>query len=256
MQEILAMSHLTAGYKMKQVLENISLAVTAGQFVSIVAPNGTGKSTLLKTIAGVLPPLAGSVCIQGKVIECFSRRELAQRIAVVGSEVEASNYTVREMVVMGRFAHMSWFSGPSAMDLEIVQAALEDVKIADKQHCLCSELSQGERQKVIIARALAQQPQLLLLDEPTAHLDICNQFGILQLIKNLARDKNMAVIAVIHDLNLALQFSTELLFLKDGGILAYGKPKQTATLPILKQLYGMDFTLHCDAAATYVRPIV
>lgn len=256
MKEILEISNLTAGYKTKQVLANISLVVNAGQFVSVVAPNGTGKSTLLKTIAGVLPPLAGSVQIKGQPLSHFGRRELAQHIAVVGAEVAMTDYTVGEMVVMGRFAHMSRFSGPSTADQKIVQAAMEDVKIADKQHCLCSELSQGERQKVIIARALAQQPELLLLDEPTAHLDICNQFVILQLIKNLAQDKNMAVIAVIHDLNLALQFSTELLFLKNGGILAYGDPQQTATPAILKDLYGMEFTLHCDGAATYVRPIV
>jgi iron complex transport system ATP-binding protein len=256
MKEILSISQLTAGYKTKRVLEDISLVVSAGQFVSIVAPNGTGKSTLLKTIAGVLPPLAGSICIQGKAIGSFGRRELAQRIAVVGSEISMPDYTVREMVAMGRFAHMNRFSGPSAVDQKIVQAALEDVQIADKQYGLCSKLSQGERQKVIIARALAQQPELLLLDEPTAHLDICNQFSILQLIKNLARDKNLAVIAVLHDLNLALQFSTELLFLKNGGVLAYGEPQQTATPAILQQLYGMEFTLHRDAAATYVRPIV
>lgn len=256
MSDILAINKLTAGYKAKKVLENISLVVSACQFVSIVAPNGTGKSTLLKTIAGVLPPIAGTVHIQGQPIGKFSRRELAKRIAVVGSEVATPSYTVREMVGMGRFAHLSRFSGPSAADQKIVQGAMEDVKIVDKQHCLCSELSQGERQKVIIARALAQRPELLLLDEPTAHLDICNQFGILQLIKNLAQDKNMAVIAVIHDLNLALQFSTELLFLKNGTLLAYGQPQQVATSAILKQLYGMEFTLHHDGAATYVRPVV
>lgn len=256
MKEILGMCNLAAGYKAKLVLENISLTVNGGQFVSVVAPNGTGKSTLLKTIAGVLPPLAGSISVQGQAIGHFGRRELAQHIAVVGSEVATPNYRVRDMVAMGRFAHLSRFSGPSAADQEIVQRAMEDVKIADKQHCLCDELSQGERQKVIIARALAQQPELLLLDEPTAHLDICNQFSILQLIKNLGRDKDIAVIAVLHDINLALQFSTELLFLKNGGILAYGTPQQTATPAILKQLYGMEFTLHCDAAATYVRPIV
>jgi len=256
MRKILEINNLDAGYKSKKVLNNITLVVNTGQFISIVAPNGTGKSTLLKTIAGILPPLAGKVLIGNKALGDFGRRELAKKIAVVGSEITTPSYTVSEMVAMGRFAHISRFSGPSAADRDFVRAAMEDVKISDKQHCLCSELSQGERQKVIIARALAQQPELLLLDEPTAHLDICNQFNILQLIKNLARDKDMAVIAVLHDLNLALQFSTELLFLKDGGMLAYGKPLQTATPAILKQLYGMNFILHRDAATLYVQPVL
>jgi iron complex transport system ATP-binding protein len=254
MSEILTVQSLTVGYGSKKILADVAFAVTPGQFIGVIAPNGTGKSTLLKTIAGILPPLMGTILLEGKPLSFYSRRELAKRIAVVGSEMAAVHYTALQMVLMGRFAHIPRFSNAAAKDQAIVQAAMEDVGIWDKRHCLCDELSQGEKQKVIIARALCQQPELLLLDEPTAHLDICNQFGILQLIKNVASRNKIAVIAVLHDINLALQFSTHLMFLKNGRLLAYGEHQSLISTDILKILYDMDFTLYQDAAATYVRP--
>jgi iron complex transport system ATP-binding protein len=220
-----------------------------------VAPNGAGKSTLLKTIAGVLSPLSGTIFLKGKSLLGYSRREIAQQIAVVGSEVPGFGYTALQLVLMGRFCHISRFTAPGAQDYLLVQTVMEEVGIWDKRQCLCSELSQGEKQKVIIARALAQQPKLLLLDEPTAHLDISNQFSILQLIKDLACQKQMAVIAVIHDMNLALQFSTQLLLLKDGCTLAYGEPREVASMEMLKKLYGIEFTLYNKADTTYALPI-
>lgn len=251
---ILQVQSLNAGYGVKQVLEDINLTVNAGEFVSVVAPNGAGKSTLLKTIAGVLPSLKGIILLQGKKLTGYSRRETAEQIAVVGADTANYDYTALQTVMMGRFPHIRRFSGPTAADHAIVQAAMEDVGVWDKRQCRCKELSQGERQKVIIARALAQQPRLLLLDEPTAHLDICNQYGILRLIKKLALHKDMAVMAVMHDINLALEFSTHLVFLLKGHMLACGEPSEVATTANLKKMYGMDFTLHRDSAATYVRP--
>ncbi|MBP2654567.1 MAG: yusV 2 [Firmicutes bacterium] len=252
--EILELRALDAGYSSKLVLQDVHLMINAGQFVSIVAPNGAGKSTLLKTVSGVLPPLNGAIFLKGKPLNGFSRRETAREIAVVGSELPVLDYTTLQMVTMGRFPHICRLAGLKTEDHSVVQAIMENVGIWEKRLCQCRELSQGERQKVIIARALAQKPKLLLLDEPTAHLDICNQFAILQLIKNLALYQDMAVIAVIHDINLALQFSTQLMFLKNGRILAYGKPQDVATTEVLKSLYGMNFNIYSDAAATYVRP--
>lgn len=251
---LLQIGSLAVGYGARKVLTDISLTVCAGEFVGIVAPNGTGKSTLLKTIAGVLPPLRGDITLKGKQLYGYKRRELAKHIAVVGAEVAAFDYIAHQMVYMGRFAHIPRFRGPNADDYSIVQSAMEDVGIWHKQLCPCSQLSQGEMQKVIIARALAQQPELLLLDEPTAHLDVANQYGIMRLIKHLAKRKNMAVIAVLHDINLAIEFSSHLMFLKDGRILDYGEPRSVISKKLLKELYGMDFTLHNDATGIYVRP--
>lgn len=252
---ILQIQSLDAGYGPTAVLKDIHFTIGPGQFLSIVAPNGTGKSTLLKTIAGVLPPIRGEIVLKNKPLRDYARRELAQQIAVVSSDIAITDYTARQLVSMGRFPHIGRFSRPSAKDRLIVQTALREVGIGDKQSCLCSELSQGERQKVIIARALVQQPTLLLLDEPTAHLDVCNQFAILQLIKNLSQNKQLAVIAVLHDINLALNFSTHLLFLKHGRMLAYGRPQAIATPEMLNQLYDMKFTVYGDAAATFVMPV-
>ncbi len=252
--DILRLESLDAGYGAKTVLQNINLTADAGQFISVVAPNGTGKSTLLKTIAGVLTPLNGSVLLKGKALANYSRREIATQVAVVGVEATCFEYTALQMVMMGRFPHIGRFAGPTAADRSIVQATMETVGIWDMRFCPCDELSQGERQKVAVARALAQQPALLLLDEPTAHLDIGNQFAILQLIKDIGIKRNMAVIAVIHDTNLALRFSTQLLLLQDGRTLAYGEPREIALADMLRTMYGMEFVVHRDAAATYVRP--
>ncbi|MGI6091704.1 MAG: ABC transporter ATP-binding protein [Veillonellaceae bacterium] len=252
--DILQIQALDVGYSSNTVLRNINLTVKAGEFVSVAAPNGTGKSTLLKTIAGLLPPLNGSILLNGQTVADYSRRELAKQIAVVSSDVAAPDYTAYQMVLMGRFPHVSRFAGLTDQDHFVVRTSMKDVDIWKKQACRCSELSQGERQKVIIARALAQQPKLLLLDEPTAHLDICNQYSILHLIKKLALQKDIAVIAVIHDINLAIQFSTHLLLLKNGRLLSYGRPAEVITAETLNQLYDMDFALYHEAAATYVRP--
>ena len=252
--DILRVQSLAAGYGTERVLQNISLTVKAGQFVGVVAPNGAGKSTLLKTIAGVLPPLRGCILLQGQALACFSRREVAKQIAVVGTDVTNFDYPAIQMVLLGRFAHISRFSRPSAKDHAIVRAAMEAVGIWRKRSRPCGELSQGERQKVIIARALAQQPKLLLLDEPTAHLDIGSQYGILRLIKQLAKEQDMAVMAVMHDINLALEFSTHLLFLHKGRMLSYGEPQEVATPANLKKMYGIGFTLCRHGGATYVRP--
>lgn len=252
--DILQIQSLAVGYGPEKVLQNISFTVQAGQFVSVVAPNGAGKSTLLKTIAGVLPPLRGRILLQGQALASFSRREAAQRIAVVGTDVTNFDYTAMQTVLLGRFAHIRRFSGPSAEDRSIVRAAMEAVDIWYKRSHPCGELSQGERQKVIIARALAQQPKLLLLDEPTAHLDSANQYSVLKLIKKLALQKNMAVIAVLHDINLALAFGTHLLLLHAGRILDFGDPLAVATPANLKKMYGVDFTLYHHGTATFVWP--
>lgn len=252
---MLVLENLSAGYQERDVLQDISFSVHPGEFISIVAPNGTGKSTLLKCITGILPLRRGAVRLKGKPLGGYSPRELARTVAVVAEESDAFLYSAEQIVTMGRFSHIPRFSQPSARDRALVQEAMENVNIWHKRRSKLNQLSQGEKQKVTIARALAQSPQLLLLDEPTSHLDIANQYTVLNLIQQLARQNNIAVIAVLHDINLALRFSTRLILLKDGQMLADGPPDQV-TAGMLETLYGMQFTLYKEGRITYVQPCV
>lgn len=250
---ILQVEGVSAGYSTRLVLQDISLAAGRGEFVSIIAPNGTGKSTLLRCISGVLPVKQGKVWLDGQPITAYSRRKAAQKIAVVGEDDSTFDFSVYQTVFMGRFPHLDRFQGETKEDHAIAEAALNDVGMIEKNNALMSQLSQGERQKVLIARALAQCPELLLLDEPTSHLDIRNQFVILQLIKDLTRKKNIAVIGVLHDINLALRFSDKLALLKDGKLLAYGPP-EVLSEELLSRLYGMDFMLQRQGNHVFVHP--
>ncbi|EAX47633.1 ABC transporter related [Thermosinus carboxydivorans Nor1] len=250
---LLEVRSVSAGYGSKLILRDITFTVNRGDFLSIIAPNGTGKSTLLRCIGGVLPVQKGSINICGQDIRAFSRRALAKKIAVVSEEDATFDYSVYQTAFMGRFAHISRFGGETPEDHRIVQQVLNDVGMWEKRQVNMSQLSQGERQKVLIARALAQCPELLLLDEPTSHLDIRNQFLILKLIKELTAKNNIAVIGVLHDINLALRFSTHLALLKDGRMLAYGSP-DVLTEEILGVMYGLNFVLRHYEGYVYVQP--
>ncbi len=251
---ILQVSSLTAGYKQKAVIHDISFSVDAGDFLCVVAPNGTGKTTLLRCLAGVLAVFEGAVRLKDKDINSYSRRDLARTIAVVAEEADTFDYTVGQMVTMGRYPHIGRFGAVTVRDRAIVQAAMDSVKIGHKRNSVMGELSQGEKQKVIIARALAQCPDLLLLDEPTSHLDVCNQYSILCLIRQLAEKRGIGVVAVIHDINLALQYGTHLLLLKEGRTAAYGAPASILSAKLLQSVYGIEFGIHQHMDLTFVYP--
>ena len=253
-EALLTIQSLTAGYQTEDVLQNISFTVSAGEFISIVAPNGTGKSTLLKCITGVLPLRDGKVLLRDRTRSSYKPREFARQVAVVGEEEASFDFSAEQIVFMGRFPHIPRFAQPSAVDRGLVQEAMDNVGMWHKRHAKLHELSQGERQKVMIARALAQSPQLLLLDEPTSHLDIANQYAVLGLVKKLAAERNIAVIAVLHDINLALRFSSRLILLKHGRLLADGPPETVLTPEMLEILYGMEFTLLRQGNICCVQP--
>lgn len=253
MKPLLEVAGVSAGYGTKLILHDISLTIDRGDFLSIIAPNGTGKSTLLRCISGILKVQKGSITLDGKEVQCYPRRLLAQKVAVVGEEDTAFDYSAYETALMGRFAHIDRFSGEKPVDYEIVEQALSDVGMWNKRAAMMNELSQGERQKVLIARALAQQPEILLLDEPTSHLDIRNQYLILKLIQELTAKNNIAVVGVLHDINLALRFSNKLAFLKDGKLLAYGSA-EVVSEELLTEMYGFKFMLRHDGGHVYVQP--
>jgi len=223
-------------YDGKPVLKGVSLEVSGGEILGLIGPNGAGKSTLIKLIAGILVPQEGTIEILGRPIKSWKRQDLARVVALVpqGAYVPPT-FTVWESVLLGRTPYLHFPGIPSKKDIEAVQRAMEWARVEHLKDNLIGELSGGERQRVILARALAQEPKVLLLDEPTAHLDIHHQVSTLKLIQELARAEGLAVLA---DLNLASSFSDRIALLVDGKILAQGSPEEVIVAERLHRAYG------------------
>ena len=211
------------------VLEDVSLSVEAGQFLALVGPNGAGKTTLLRTCNGVLSPDAGTVRVDGRAVPSLSARELGRRVATVPQETALPfEFDVEDVVAMGRTPHRSRFRTADDDDREAVRAALERTRTADLADRPVTELSGGQRQRVVLARALAQATPALLLDEPTASLDVNHQVRTLSMARDLAED-GRAVVAAIHDLELAARFCDRVALLSEGRLLATGTPEEVLT---------------------------
>lgn len=237
---VVEVKDVSFAYNQREILKNISLEVKQGEMLGILGPNGVGKTTLLRVISGALVPFKGDVLFEGVNIREMSPKERARRIAVLPqSEPPVDYLTVREMVMLGRVPYLSLFSGERKEDRESVAKALEMVGIKDLENRKMGQLSGGERQKVLIARALAQQPRLLLLDEPIVHLDLSYQLEVLFLLKKLKEEENLSIICVLHDINLASYFSDELLLMKDGQAFAYGEPSEVITQDNLKKVFNI-----------------
>lgn len=221
------------------VLEDVSFALRKGELVALIGPNGSGKTTLLKVLSGVLSPLRGRVLLDGRGVGQFSRREIAQKIAVVPQNLEVSYaFTVREMVLLGRTPYVRPWRGLTPRDLRVVEEAMERVGIRELGLRPFPELSGGEKQIVILAMALAQEPQVLLLDEPTVHLDIHHQLAVLELVKSLNQEEGLTILAVIHDLNLAALYFDRLLLLNHGHLAADGPPAEVLQKDRIAQVFG------------------
>ena len=208
------------GRGMNPVLENISFRLEDGHVGAILGKNGAGKSTLLKCIDRILRPQAGSVLVNGQDVLSLSGPEMARQVAYVAQNARSSDLSVFDTVLLGRRPYIRW--DVSAADRQIVMELLEQLKLESLMLRPLSELSGGEAQKVLLARALAQEPNLLLLDEPTSNLDPRNQHEVMQLVQNIAREKNICVICVLHDLNLAVRYCDRFLLLKDNSVYASG----------------------------------
>jgi len=229
---------ISCSYAAEPVLEGVKLSVRKGDFLGIIGPNGSGKSTLIKAISRVLKPAQGTVYLDGREVYSMSPREAARLMAVV-SQMTGINFdfTVEEIVLMGRHPHAKNLRKETREDLAKVGWALEVTKTSHLRKRLITELSGGELQRVVIARALAQDTSVLLLDEPTSHLDINHQVEILDLIKELNRNQNLTVIVVLHDLNLASQYCDLLILLNRGRIHAMGKPCEVVTQKNIRNVY-------------------
>lgn len=238
-KELLEVKNLCFSYNTKNILEDISFKVMEGEIVGILGPNGAGKTTLIRVIAGLLPPKKGEIRFKGINIRDIPQRERARRIAVLPQSEPPIDYlTVQEMVMLGRIPYFSLLRGAGKKDEEIVEKSLEMIGMRDFMYRKMGQLSGGERQKVLIARALAQQPQLLILDEPVVHLDLSHQLEILFLLKRL-KEENLTIMLVIHDINLASYFSDKLLLLKGGRVFAFGEPSEVITRDNLREVFNI-----------------
>jgi iron complex transport system ATP-binding protein len=236
---ILQASGLAGGYGGHDILRGVSLSLYPGDFLGIVGPNGSGKSTLLRALTGLLSLREGCVTLNGRPLAEYTPREQATWIGTVPQiSVPVFAFTVREVVEMGRHPHTSRLNKPGRNDSEIVDRAIKLTDIAHLQDRTVDNLSSGELQRVTIARALAQEPRVLLLDEPTAHLDIGHQMDIFNLLTRLSLEENLAVLCVSHDLNLAAEYCSRLLLFSVGRIYAEGSPRDVITEESLSAVYG------------------
>jgi iron complex transport system ATP-binding protein len=242
----------------QRVLDRVSLEVQRGTIVGLLGPNGSGKTTLLRIISGILPPESGSVTIEGQPIGQLTRRDLARRIAVVPQETHSTfDFSVIDMVLMGRYPHLGPFELEGAADQAIARDALAATGTAALETRPFATLSGGEKQRVVIATALAQASDMLLLDEPTAALDLRYQFEIASLLRRLNAQRGTTMIVSTHDLNLAAALCATVVLLKEGRVIAHGATQDTLTAGNIRRLYDVDADVqfHSRAGHLTVVPI-
>ncbi|MEA5388764.1 ABC transporter ATP-binding protein [Haloarculaceae archaeon H-GB11] len=242
---------VTAGYGDEPVVEDVSLSIGDGELVGFLGPNGVGKSTLLKTVVGLLAPASGTVRVGESAVDDLSRRDLARRVGYVPqSESPTAPTTVFETVLMGRKPYLSWRASTS--DHAVVERVLTTLDLDDLAMRDVGSLSGGQRQKVVIARALAQEPDVLVLDEPTSDLDIRHEVDVLDVVCDRVTDGLSGVVAM-HDLNLAARFCDRLVLFADHGVYATGPPEILSETSV-RDVYGVDATVHHDGDGVTVVP--
>lgn len=234
-------------------LHGVSLTVERGSLTGLLGPNGCGKTTLLKLMAGVLHPQQGSITFDGRAMAGIPRRELARHVAVVPQETHpAFDYSVLEMVLMGRHPHLGAFQLEGPADLAIAYDALTATGTAHLAGRSYMSLSGGEKQRVVIASALAQQPDVLLLDEPTASLDLAYQLEVAALLTRLNRERGVTVVLATHDLNLAASLCQSLVLVRSGRVLAQGATRDVLTGTMIRQLYDVDADVRFHEASGHL----
>ena len=242
---LLQLERVSFSYRERQVLEDVSLDVAAGERFGLLGPTGSGKSTLVRLLSGVLRPSRGSIALAGRSLREYSPSELARRVAVVPQETSLDfPFSVLEVVLMGRAPHLGGFGFEGDRDVEAAERAMALAGVADLAGRFFHELSGGEKQRVVIARALAQEPEVLLLDEPTTFLDIRHVVDIFELLCSLSSDHGLTLFVVLHDLNLAALYLTRLAFLKAGRVVALGHPDEVLDYRTIREVYETDVYVH------------
>ena len=228
------------GAEPRPVLRGIDLELASGDVVALLGANGSGKTTLLRLLSGALAPDVGMVLVGGKPVQSWGRDALARRVAVLPQQLELPDgFRVAELVEMGRAPHARRLFGSTADDERAIHRALADADALDLADRVPHELSGGERQRVLVAMALAQEPELLLLDEPTLHLDLGHQVSLLTSIRRLQVQRGLTVVAVLHDLNLAAAFAPRAVVLHEGAIAADGSPDEVLSAALVQRVFGV-----------------
>jgi iron complex transport system ATP-binding protein len=238
---ILEVLGLDVGYGRKAVLQNVGFNLEAGRFLSLLGPNGAGKTTLLRTMARLIPAMAGSIKIAGHDFGSIAQADLARLQAVVLTDrLNPGMLTAYEVVALGRHPHTGFFGKLCADDHQAIERAIEMVGAGDLTDRYFERLSDGEKQKIVLARALAQEPRLILLDEPTVHLDLKHRLEVMSILRNLCREVKVAVVASLHDIDIATRVSDQVALISGGGLAAFGPPEVILDDRSVSQLYNLN----------------
>ncbi|KEI77721.1 iron-dicitrate transporter ATP-binding subunit [Clostridium botulinum A2 117] len=234
-------TNLAIAYEDKLIVDGLNMNIPKGKITTIIGPNGCGKSTVLKTVGRILKPKEGLVYLNGDDIRNLSTKEVAQKMAILPQSPQAQGgLTVGELVSYGRFPHKKGFGKLSPEDKKVIEWALDITKLTELEVTMVDNLSGGQRQRVWIAMALAQQTDLILLDEPTTYLDMAYQLEVLELLYNLNRKQSCTIVMVLHDLNLAARFADYMIAIRSGNIIKCGTPKEIMTKEVLKDTFNID----------------
>ena len=248
------LDNLGVSYGKYKAIDGVSLEVGPGEVLSIVGPNGSGKSTMIKCIAQILKPSTGKIYLDGRDISKIELYEIAKLIGYVPQNFHYLFFSnVMDTILLGRKPHIKWRVTPK--DLDIVQKALNDMGISHMAGKFMDELSGGEKQKVYIARTLAQEPQLYLLDEPTSNLDLKHQIEVLEITRRLTKERGSSMIIALHDLNLAFKYSDKIAMMEKGLLYAYGKPEDVLTVRNINDVYGVESLIIDSGYGKYIVPI-
>ncbi|EPY2272270.1 ABC transporter ATP-binding protein [Clostridium sporogenes] len=234
-------TNLAIAYEDKLIVDGLNMNIPKGKITTIIGPNGCGKSTVLKTIGRILEPKEGLVYLNGDDIRNLSTKEVAQKMAILPQSPQAQGgLTVGELVSYGRFPHKKGFGKLSPDDKKVIEWALDITKLTEFEVTMVDNLSGGQRQRVWIAMALAQQTDLILLDEPTTYLDMAYQLEVLELLYNLNREESCTIVMVLHDLNLAARFADYMIAIRSGSIISHGTPEEIMTKKVLKDTFNIN----------------
>ena len=249
----LSVKDITVAIEKKVILQGVSLTFSSGKRTAIIGPNGAGKSTLLKTISGSMKPSTGQVLLDGEDVRTMKRKQIARKLAILPQGMTAPpDTTVEQLVDYGRFPYRGLLGAEDARaDREAVAWAIDATHLAPLCEQQVMTLSGGERQRAFLAMALAQQPEILLLDEPTTYLDIAHQLEVMNIITEINRRYGMTIIMVLHDINHALQYADEIVVIKDHGIYGQGSPQDLMTVKTVADVYGVraDFFTNSQGVA-------